>query len=81
MEDVDTDDEKDPAAAYEEWKGRELMRIKRDRWEEGEEGEVAGARAHASGARNRGGGGQKVGEGRGEPILQLVPGSRLSVCG
>ena len=33
MADVDTDDEKDPAEAYEEWKQRELARIKRDRCE------------------------------------------------
>jgi hypothetical protein len=31
VEDVDTDDERDPTEAYEAWKQRELSRIKRDR--------------------------------------------------
>ena len=30
--DIDTDDEKDEEAKYEQWKSRELRRIRRARW-------------------------------------------------
>ncbi|KAG2424810.1 hypothetical protein HXX76_014232 [Chlamydomonas incerta] len=33
LADIDTDDDEEPVAAYEAWKGRELRRIKRDREE------------------------------------------------